>query len=87
MGIIRRMAFAGSLISAAAIAGTWWLYFKPTVQPLGEEFAGPFMAQWNLLIWAFPTTILLLMVLAAAYLLYGGVQKERAGGERVRRRR
>lgn len=77
MSAFDRARFAGGLFMSAGIAGVWWLYFKPSVEPLLDEHAGVFSEQWQMLEWAMPTTILLIMLVAGAYLVYGGVQEEK----------
>jgi len=86
MSTLTRAAFSGGLFVAAGMAGVWWLYVIDTAKPLYQQYAGStFADQWALLKWAFPTACLILMFIAGAYLIYGGVQEEKV--RNVQRRR
>lgn len=84
MSAIDRAIVSGSLFIGSGLAGLFWIYLRPTVAPLMKEHAGPFASQWELLQWVFPTTCLLLMFIAGVYLVYGGVQEEKAAGVQQR---
>lgn len=86
MGTIQRISVAAGIWMASAIVAVWWLYFLPTVEPLVQQFSGPFSDTWGLFVWAVPTTLLIIDLLAGGYLLFGGIQNEVARDQQVRRR-
>lgn len=84
MSGVDRAALSGKLFIVSGMASVFWLYFKPEVEPLLTQHAGVFSDQWELLEWVFPTTCLLLMLVAGAYQVYGGVQEEKKAQRRRR---
>jgi len=86
MSTLDRAAFSGSLFIASGLAGIFWLYIEDTARPLMQQYAGPFSDQWELLQWVVPTACLILMFVAGLYLVYGGVQEEKAANVQRRRR-
>jgi hypothetical protein len=86
MSTLDRATLSGGLFIASGIAGLFWLYLAETARPLMQKFAGPFQSQWELLQWAVPTACLILMFVAGLYLVFGGVQKEKARNVNRRQR-
>jgi hypothetical protein len=86
MSTLQRAGIAAGIFISTFLVATWWLYFIPTVDPLVAEFSGPFNDAYQLFKWAVPTTILIIDLLAGGYLVFGGIQEEKARERRIRGR-
>lgn len=85
MSAVRRFAFVVGLWFADAIVMTWWLFFLPEIQPLMDQFSGPFTPGWGVLKWVIPTFCVAIALLGGVYLVIGGVQREQARQQRAYR--